>query len=332
MTRGGFGEARPYREYPYRDVPYLLNSHPGPLHHAPLAFAHRGADPQRENTLAAFRYAVELGYRYLEIDVRTSADGKLVIFHDETLDRITDGTGPLSGKTWEELSQLRVLGAAVGGPARRTAAGEYTDTRHESSPRRIANPASDAAGEEQVAAESAGAAGEPLMLFEEALATFPQVYFNVDLKDAEAVEPFAELVEAYDAHDRVLAASFNDARQRGLRALLSRPIATSGGWVSTALIVLLGPLGIIRRLGRRLTQIDCVQVPIQQGRIRVVTEKFIERCHRAGLQVHVWVVDDPDQMHQLLDMGVDGLMTDDARALAEVMQQRSIWPQHPQSD
>src|SRR5699024_3052548 len=91
-------------------------------------FAHRGADPQRENTLAAFTRAVELGYKYLEIDVRTTADGELVIFHDETLDRITDGSGKLSGKTWAQLSQLRVVGAAANDAGRRTAAGERTDS------------------------------------------------------------------------------------------------------------------------------------------------------------------------------------------------------------
>ena len=118
----------PGRSHPYRQVPYLLNSLPGPLHHAPLAFAHRGADPTRENTMAAFRRAVQLGYRYLEIDVRTSADGELVVFHDETLDRITDGSGNLSDKTWAELAELRVIGAGEEQARRRTSAGELTDT------------------------------------------------------------------------------------------------------------------------------------------------------------------------------------------------------------
>lgn len=268
----------PYRQHPYRQAPYLVNSVSGPLHHAPLAFAHRGADPERENTLAAFQRAVDLGYRYLEVDVRTAADGELVIFHDETLDRATDGTGRLSDHTWEQLSTLRL-------------------------------------------------GGEPLVRFEDALQAFPDTHFNVDLKDAAAVDHFAEVVERLDAHDRVLAASFNDARRHRLRRLLSAPVATSGGWVSIGLMVLLGPLGGIGRLSARIAQIDCVQVPIRQSRIPVVRPKFVERCHAAGLQVHVWVVDDPAQMHRLLDMGVDGIMTDDAEALAAVMRERSVWPQ-----
>lgn len=267
----------------HRDVPYLLNSRPGPLHHRPLAFAHRGADPRRENTMGAFRHAVELGYRYLEIDVRTAADGTLVVFHDEELDRATTGSGRLSEKTWTELAELRV-------------------------------------GAEEPFSE-------PLVRFEELLCTWDDVHLNVDLKDAAAVPEFVRLVDEHQAHDRVLAASFNDARRRSVRRRLTRPVAASGGWAATALIVLLGPLGLLGRVGGRIAAIDCVQVPVRQGRVRVVTPRFVQRCHRAGLQVHVWVIDDPAEMHELLDMGVDGLMTDDAEALAEVMQERSVWPQ-----
>ena len=313
----------PYRAHPYRERAYLLNSRPGPLHHAPLAFAHRGADPQRENTMAAFRRAVQLGYRYLEIDVRTSADGELVIFHDETLGRVTNGSGPLSEKTWAQLSQLRVIGAAAEESGHRTAAGELTDSTGSPPPAEPGQPHEPDPAPEPDPQDS----GEPLVRFDEALEAFPGTHFNVDLKDAAAVEPFVRIVEEHSAHDRVLASSFNDSRRRRALRAMSRRVASSGGWVSTALIVLLGPVGVLRSLGRAAASIDCVQVPIRRGRIRIVTESFIDRCHRAGLQVHVWVIDDRAQMHQLLDLGVDGLMTDDAEALAQVMRERSVWPQ-----
>lgn len=262
------------------EVPYLLNSVPGDLHRAPLAFAHRGADPQRENTMAAFRRAVGLGFRYLEIDVRTSADGQLVIFHDEILDRVTTGTGRIADHTWEQLSRVRI-------------------------------------------------SGEPLVRFEDALIDLPQTHFNVDLKDEESVPHFVEIVERLGAHDRVLAASFNDARRRRVSRLLSRQVATSGGWASTALMVFLGPLADVGGLARLIAGTDCMQVPVRQSGITVVRPKFVRRCHAAGLQVHVWVIDDPAQMHHLLDIGVDGIMTDDAEALAAVMAERSVWPQTP---
>jgi glycerophosphoryl diester phosphodiesterase len=277
----------------YRPVPYLLNSAPGRLLRAPLAFAHRGADPARENTMGAFRRAIALGFRYLEIDVRTSSDGELVIFHDETLERVTNGTGRLSDHTWDQLSRLRVIPSVKAEPA---------DTA------------------------STGAA-EPLVLFEEALVALPDTHFNVDLKDPEAAVHLAEIVDRLGAHHRVLATSFKDSRRHRLSRLLNQPVATSGGSASVALMVLLGPLSGFRRISRRVARIDCVQVPIRHTRIPIVRPKFVQRCHRAGLQVHVWVVDDPGEMHRLLDMGVDGIMTDDAEALAGVMRQRSVWPQ-----
>ncbi|MDS2173370.1 glycerophosphodiester phosphodiesterase [Nesterenkonia sp. CL21] len=265
---------------------YLLNTEPGPLQGRVLAFAHRGADPTRENTMGAFRRAVALGYRYLEIDVRTAACGTLVVFHDESLDRVTDGTGKLREKTWDELSRLRV------GPAGR-----------------------------------AGDADARLVRFEDLLTAWDDVHLNVDLKDAESVAEFVRIVEEHQAHDRVLVASFHDARRRRTVQRFTRPVASSAGWASTALFVFLGPLGLTRALAGRAADVDCLQVPVKQGPVRVVTPGFLRRCHRAGLQVHVWVVDDPVEMRRLLDMGVDGLMTDDAEALAAVMRERSLWPQ-----
>ncbi|MDZ5078292.1 glycerophosphodiester phosphodiesterase [Nesterenkonia sp. HG001] len=265
---------------------YLLNTVPGPLEGQVLAFAHRGADPERENTMGAFRRAVELGFRYLEIDVRTAACGTLVVFHDEILDRVTDGTGKLREKTWEQLSRLRVgvTGRAGDDDAR-------------------------------------------LVRFEDLLTTWDDVHLNVDLKDAQAVEEFVRIVEEHQAHDRVLVASFNDARRRRVTRRLTRRMLTSAGLASTAAFVLLGPLGLMRAMSGRIAAVDCLQVPVRQGPIRIITPGFLRRCHRAGLQVHVWVVDDAQEMHRLIDLGVDGLMTDDAEALAEVMRTRSVWPQ-----
>ncbi|HIX00483.1 MAG TPA: glycerophosphodiester phosphodiesterase [Candidatus Nesterenkonia stercoripullorum] len=272
-----------YPPRPRRDVPYLLNSGEGPLSGSPLAFAHRGADPQRENTLGAFRAAVALGYRYLELDVRTARCGTLVVFHDATLDRVTTGTGRLSDHTWEELSQLRV----------------GCDAGYE----------------------------EGLLRFEDLLREWDDVRLNIDLKDAAAVPEFARLVNRYQAHERVLAASFEHSRLRKVQRQLDRPVAISTGQSATAALVLLGRIGLTRPVGRVLRDVACLQVPVQHAGIRIVTPGFIRRCHRAGLQVHVWLVNDARDMHHLLDLGVDGLMTDSATVLAEVMRSRGVWPQ-----
>lgn len=268
--------------------PYLTASAPG-RRGWPVAFAHRGADPARENTFAAFRSAVECGFTYLELDVQTSRDGVLVVFHDDTLERITDGTGTVAEHTWAELAELRVVGD---GAARRAPGG-----------------------------------GEPLLRFEDLLTAWEDVHLNVDMKDGASAEPLAALVARHDAWDRVLVTSFVDARRRRFTRAAGRRPAMSGGALATSAVILGAPFGLAPLISRRLARIQCVQVPVSHRGLRVVTERFIERCHAAELQVHVWVVDDPAEMERLLAWGVDGLMTDDADALASVLAARGCWPQ-----
>ncbi len=289
--------------------PYLKDSIPG-RRGWPVAFAHRGADTARENTLAAFRTAVERGYGYLELDVRTTRDGVLMVFHDEVLDRVTTGTGRISDHTWEELTRVRVIDPALAG---RAAARTH--------------PATGAA-----VGTSGGTLvdipeGEHLLRFEDLLTEWDDVHLNVDLKDDAAAEVIAPIVARHDAWDRVLVASFHDSRRRRFTRAAGRRVAMSGGALAIGALVMAAPIGLTSFVGRRLAHIQCVQVPVRQGPVRVVTPKFVSRCQAAGLQVHVWVVDDPAEMERLLALGVDGLMTDDAEALASVMQARGFWPQ-----
>jgi glycerophosphoryl diester phosphodiesterase len=263
----------------------VSNPHPffagdGPEH--PLAMAHRGFSLDGlENSMAAFRAAVELGFRHLETDVHTTADGVLLLFHDETLDRITDGRGRIS-----ELPASTVALARIGG-------------------------------------------AEPIPLFEELAMAFPDVRLNLDVKDWNSVEPLAAAIERYGLHDRVLIASFSDRRRRAVLKRLSRPAAASAGIVSNALFVLLGPWlpAPLLRLtaGRALRGVHALQVPVNYGAVTVVTPGFVRRAHRHGLQVHVWTVNDPAEMHRLLDLGVDGIVTDRADLLKAVLQERGRW-------
>lgn len=259
---------------------FLNNTVAGPRAGWPLAFAHRGFSPAgAENTMAAFAAAVELGYCYLETDVRASADGVLMVFHDETVDRITDGSGRVDELTLEQLRALRVAGR------------------------------------------------ETIPTFEELLVAWPDIRLNVDVKDERSAALLAALIERHDAHDRVLAASFNESRSQRTVAGCRRPVARSAGNTTVALAVLLGALGLHRLLRSRLAGLTALQVPVRQGPIPVITRGFIRRAHAAGVQVHVWVIDDPAQMRELLELGVDGLMTDRADLLAEVMAERGSWPQ-----
>lgn len=240
--------------------------------------AHRGYSPDGlENSMAAFRSAVELGYRYLETDVHTTADGVLLVFHDPSLDRVTDGAGRISRLPAGTIAQARIGGV------------------------------------------------EPIPLFKELVSAFPGVRLNLDVKDWSSVASLAAAIEQYGVHDQVLIASFSDRRRRAVVRLLSRPVAGSAGIVSNALFTVLGPVLPARIIRRALRGVHALQVPVRYGAVRVVTPGFVRRAHRHGLQVHVWTINDPAEMRRLLDLGVDGIVTDRADLLKQVLQDRGQW-------
>lgn len=261
-------------------VPYLLNERGNALEGHKLAFAHRGFSPEGdENTMPAFRRAVDLGFRYLELDVRTSKDGVLYVFHDETLDRVTNGKGPISQLTSLQIADIKVAGTA------------------------------------------------PIPTFEELLNEWDDIHLNVDIKDAAGAELFAQHVIEAKANHRVLAASFSDERRRRTLRAAGERVASSSGMVTTVLSTAFGTVGAHRLLKLRERGIVALQVPPQYVGVPVVTPAFVRHAHEAGLQVHVWVVDERAEMERLLDLGVDGIMTDRADVLATVMDERGYWPQ-----
>ncbi|MER5452506.1 glycerophosphodiester phosphodiesterase [Streptomyces sp. NPDC002766] len=251
--------------------PYL--DHPGPI-----AFAHRGgAADGLENTLSQFRRAVAAGYRYIETDVHTTADGRLVAFHDATLDRVSDGGGRIADLPWAEVSRARVAGR------------------------------------------------EPIPLFEELLETFPGVRWNVDLKAESSLLPFLELVERANAWDRICVGSFSEARVVRAQRLAGPRLATSYG-TRGVLNLRLRSWGVPAALRRSAV---AAQVPEAQSGIRVVDHRFVRTAHAHGLQVHVWTINEAERMHRLLDLGVDGIMTDHIDTLRKVMEDRGVWVPHP---
>jgi glycerophosphoryl diester phosphodiesterase len=247
--------------------PYL--DHPGPI-----AFAHRGgAADGLENTVAQFRRAVEAGYRYLETDVHATADGRLVAFHDSTLDRMTDGAGRIGDLSWQDVSHARVAGK------------------------------------------------EPVPLFEELLETFPGARWNVDVKAEPALRPLLELLDRTGTWDRVCVGSFSEPRVARAQRLAGPRLATSYGTRGILGLRLLS-YGIPAALRRSAV---AAQVPESQSGIPVVDHRFVRAAHARGLQVHVWTVNEPQRMHRLLDLGVDGIMTDHIDTLRKVLEDRGTW-------
>jgi glycerophosphoryl diester phosphodiesterase len=241
----------------------------------PLAFAHRGgASEAPENTMPAFERAVELGYRYLETDVHVTRDGVLLAFHDDHLDRVTDGSGAIADLPWDVVRAARVDGR------------------------------------------------EPIPRFEELLTAWPDVRINVDAKHDAAVEPLAEVLLRTGAIDRVCVAAFSDKRIARVQSLVGHAVCTSMGPRQVAQLV-----ATSRGLpgGRRNLMAPCAQVPTHQGPVPLVTERFVAAAHQRGIQVHVWTIDDPAEMARLLDLGVDGLMTDRPQDLKDLLESRGQW-------
>lgn len=245
-----------------------------------IAFAHRGGayHPEiegLENTVAAFRHATDLGYRYLETDVHATRDGVLLAFHDSVLDRVTDRKGEIA-----TLLYADVQAALIG-------------------------------GREQVPTLA--------MLFD----AFPEARFNIDLKSASAVRPLVDFIAARQVHDRVLVGSFSRRHLNEFRRLTEGRVATSAHPLEVAAYVL-SPSG---RLADLLTRrrVQALQIPHRQSGITVASRWLVNRAHRAGKHVHVWTIDDPAEMRELIARGVDGLMTDRTDLLKEVLIAEGDW-------
>lgn len=158
---------------------------------------------------------------------------------------------------------------------------------------------------------------------DEILDAWPKIRFNIDVKADAGAEPTVAAVRRAGAADRVLLASFSDARLTRIRALAGPAIATSLGMRTVIRLRLASPLGLPLRMPSSAL---AAQVPVEHGPVTVVNPRFLALAHRLGLQVHVWTIDDPAEMNRLLDLGVDGIMTDRLEVLRDVFTARGLWP------
>jgi len=239
----------------------------------PRVLAHRGLvtpEAQRsgiaENSFAAVAAAHSAGVHYVESDCHRTADGVVVLFHDDDLTRVTGDPRRISDVPLRELEDLM--------------------------------------------AERGG-----LITLTQALASFPTVRFNLDVKATDAASAVGTAVAPFA--DRVLLTSFSDERRRAALAAAhaaargQRP-ATSAGRGTIARVLAAVAARSDRLVAKSLAGIDALQVPERQRGLRFLTPRLIAAAHRHGVEVHVWTVNDPDQMLRLVEMKVDGIVTDRA--------------------
>jgi glycerophosphoryl diester phosphodiesterase len=264
-----------------------------------LCYAHQGgAREGPSSTLSAMQQAVRRGADALELDVHATADGHLVVCHDPTVDRTTDGSGSIATLTLQALRRLDNAYWWV--------PGEVVDHDRPGSeyPLRGRAPADHALG---------------IATLDEVLESFPATFLNLDIKQtAPAVPPYEEALartlRAHGRSDDVIVASFNDVATDAFRTF-APGVGTSAGTLATA--------DVWRAAHAHLPIPDlaCValQVPVVTAGMTICDEVLVTAAHAAGLAVHVWTIDDAVEMDRLVEMGVDGIMSDVPSVLAGVL-------------
>jgi glycerophosphoryl diester phosphodiesterase len=165
---------------------------------------------------------------------------------------------------------------------------------------------------------------EPIPLLSELLEEFPGVRINIDVKAPGAIAPLADVVRRHDAFDRVCVGSFSDRRLRAVRRLLGPGLATSAGPAEVAALRF-APERVTRWLRSPALALQVPTGQVVRGRrVELVTEDLVQRAHGAGKHVHVWTIDDAEEMHRLLDLGVDGIVSDRIDTLAAVLAERGV--------
>lgn len=254
-----------------------------------LNIAHRGGREEApEATIEAFHSAIKIGVDVLEMDLRGTIDGGVVVIHDQTVDRTTNGTGRVEDLT---LAEIRALDAGY----------DFTRDGGETFPFR----------------------GEGLQIptFEEVLETFPDQFMNVEIKiEGPSIIPqVVEALERYDMKDKVLIASFDNAIIADFRAA-APDVLTSFALGEAVAFYGLTP----EQEATYVPPAEFLQVPPSFQGITVLTPEFIDRARRFGIKIHVWDVNDAEEMNEIIDLEVDGLIVDDPETLENILVERGL--------
>jgi len=268
-----FSKRAPDHPYYTDDLPY------------PLVIAHQGGDGLWPgDTLFAFEQAAVLGVDVLEMDLHITEDGVLVISHDETVDRTTEGTGVIEDMT---LAEIKALDAGY----------DWSNDGGQTFLYR--------------------GMGITIPTLEEIFQTFPEYHMTIEIKKTEGsmAVPFCEMIRTYGMQDKVLVASFLDERMSEFRQACPE-VATSSARQETTVFVLLSKVF----LGRLYSPyFYALQVPEESSGITVMTSQFVRAAHERNLRVEPWTIDDPEQMETYIEWGVDGIITDRPDLMLEVL-------------
>ncbi len=254
----------------------------------PLLIAHRGGGGQfPENTVYAFRESAKLGVDVLELDIHQTSDGAIVVLHDRTVDRTTDGSGEIRAMT---LAAARKLDAAY----------DFSTDGGATYPLR--------------------GKGIVIPTLDEVFDAVPGSRFNIEMKHESETMPAAlcSLLRTRSLATRAIVASANETNLARLRTECPE-VATSGSFSEVMKFLVYESSGLT---GSFSPSMNAIQTPTRLRGFDLVTPSYIQEAHKLNVQVHVWTINDPEEMKRLIAIGVDGIMTDYPERLLSVALER----------
>jgi glycerophosphoryl diester phosphodiesterase len=251
----------------------------------PAVIAHQGGDGVWPgDTMFAFQNALDLGVDVLEMDLHITKDNALVLIHDETVDRTTDGTGEIESMTIDELKEL-------------DAGYDWSSDEGTTFPFR--------------------GQGITIPTLEEVFTAFPEMHMTIEIKKSNnsMIKPFCEMIQEYKMEAKVIVASFYDDKMKEFRKECP-DVATSSAKNETTVFVLLSKVFIS---GFYSPTFYSLQVPEESSGITVMTEAFIRAAHERNLAVEPWTINEEETMRKFIEWGVDGIMTDRPDIMVEIL-------------
>ena len=232
-----------------------------------IGLSHRGNSKRFiENSFEAFNSVIQMGYKYVETDLRMTLDGEVIAFHDPDLKRLFNLDLQVKDLTFNEIANL------------------FKEKNCS------------------------------LLTLEDALKKFPKIHFNIDLKVEEVIQDSIKVVTDFNAFDRVCFASFHSSHtEKVLRH--NQNIIVSMGMKDVALF---------KFFNLHNKKIKIVQIPLKWKGIKIMTRNLIQKAHKSNLLVHVWTINDRKLINNLIDLGVNGIVTDEPELLMEIMKERDL--------
>ena len=232
-----------------------------------IGLSHRGNSKRFiENSFEAFNSVIQMGYKYIETDLRMTLDGEVIAFHDPDLKRLFNLNLQVRDLTFNEIANLFK---------------EKNCT---------------------------------LLSLQNALMKFPEIHFNIDLKVEEVIQDSIKVVTDLNALDRVCFASFRSSRTEKVLQQNKNTIVSMG----------MKDVALFKFFKFHNKKIKIIQIPLKWKGIKILTRNLIQKAHKSNLLVHVWTINDRKIINNLIDLGVNGIVTDEPELLMEIMKERDL--------